>query len=76
VYLKCRGVRAPNVVRVMKGESKGRAIREILARTTSSSSGFRDGGVPAAFADDDIRELLRDDVRNIPGLRRVLFTRM
>ena len=73
VFLRARGVAVPRVVRVTKGESKGRAMRDVLART---SSGFgSSGAVACAFADDDIRELLRDDVREIPGLRRMLFTR-
>jgi len=73
VFLRARGVAVPRVVRVTKGESKGRAMRDVLARTPS---GFgTSNAVACAFADDDIRELLRDDVREIPGLRRMLFTR-
>ena len=72
-FLRARGVGVPRVARARKGESKGRAMRDVLAASGFASSG--DAEVACAFADDDIRELLRDDVRDIPGLRRMLFTR-
>jgi hypothetical protein len=74
VFLKAHGVRAPNVRRVRRGESKGEAIREAL-RALERREGASASARPSVFADDDVRELLRADVREIQGLRRVLFSR-
>jgi len=64
LYLRLHGVDAPKVRHVAKGESKS----SVVSRT-------RPPFVRAVFADDDARELLRPDVRSIPGLRLVLFKR-
>ena len=73
VYLKTHGVRAPNVRRVRRGESKGEAIAEAL-RELERREGAGGSERPSVFADDDVRELLRADVREIKGLHRVLFS--
>ena len=69
-YLRLHGVRNPKVIHSRKGESKAVAVASALER--------RADGAPTralVFVDDDARELVREDVQSIPGLRRVLFSR-
>ena len=74
----------PPVHHVGKGVSKGRVIREVLAekaaqsagRLAEESTGVGGGGVRAVFVDDSAAELLDPEVTSVPGLTKVLFSRV
>ncbi len=75
----------PPVHHVGKGASKGRVIREVLEETAASlagrldpeeSTGVGGGGVRAVFVDDSAAELLDPEVASVPGLTKVLFSRV
>ena len=74
----------PPVHHVGKGVSKGRVIREVLAekaaqsagRLAEESTGVGGGGVRAVFVDDSAAELLDPEVASVPGLTKVLFSRV
>lgn len=72
-YLRARGVSDPKVHRALKGESKASVIERLLtSRLATSGEGRRRASV---FADDDVRELVREDVRALENVHCVLFTR-
>lgn len=72
-YLKQHGVSAPKVARAVKGESKGEVISRLLDSERREIALEPSG--PSVFVDDDVRELLREDVRGMANMHRVLFTR-
>ena len=75
-YLRVHGVARPNVRRVMPGESKGPTIARALEEERLRAGEDVDVDAPSVFVDDDVRELLREDVRAMRGrLTCVVFTR-
>lgn len=75
-YLRIHGVARPNVRRVMPGESKGPTIARALEEEIRRAGADVDVDAPSVFVDDDVRELLREDVRAMRGrLTCVVFTR-
>ena len=67
-----------DVVRVARGESKAGVIREVLrAAAARRALGSADERCPGSiFVDDSIAELMDEEVAAIPGLARVLFSRV
>ena len=76
-YLRAHGVARPKVRRVMPGESKGPTIRRALdGEVDAAARRGEDARAPSVFVDDDVRELLRDDVREMrERVKCVLFSR-
>jgi sRNA-binding protein len=75
-YLRVHGVARPNVRRVMPGESKGPTIARALEEERLRAGEDVDVDAPSVFVDDDVREILREDVRAMRGrLTCVVFTR-
>lgn len=90
-WMRANGVREPRVHHVGKGVSKGRVIADILrelesreddptAREARDGEGDENGEkqrrARGIFADDGVAELLDPEVAAIPGLVRVLFSRV
>ena len=51
---------------MMPGESKGPTIRRALdGEAAAAARRGEDARAPSVFVDDDVRELLRDDVREM-----------
>ena len=70
-FLSERNVRVTAVCIVPKRASKASVMLDIMPSLAIAES----GGVRAIFVDDDVRELARPSVAELPGLLRVLFRR-
>lgn len=79
-FLARRGVRDAErkAHRAARGESKAGVIREVLrAAAARRALGSADERCPGSiFVDDSIAELMDEEVAAIPGLARVLFSRV
>ena len=72
-FLAERAIRVERVCVVPKRASKADVMLEVLPSLRDAAAA--PGEVRAVFVDDDVRELLRPSVSELPTLLRVLFRR-